>query len=190
MIVPEGYELIETPAEDEPLQAGDRLELTWEIYQTGTWYWSMLMIPRVERAFEEDGRVRLNAYRYDPEAMTITYCVEVLSNNVGQTDTPAFVASIGPVVGFLVVTIAVIVNLIVGAVISGMYRRYKVECARKKAAPKVKELLEDPNTPAEVKVVLEEGMRGEETTIPEALKAASWAVGLLAGVVIIHMILK
>jgi len=34
----------------------------------------------------------------------------------------------------------------------------KVQLARLKAAPAVKEMLEDPNVPDEVKVVLEEGM--------------------------------
>lgn len=179
MNVPEGYVLIETPPEDEPLVAGDRLELTWDIYQTGTWYWSQLMIPRVEQAFERDGRIRLNGYVYDPERMTITYQVEVLSNNVAQTSTPALAASLGPIALVAFVTIGFIVSIIVGAVLSAMYQKYRVEVARK--SPKVQEMLESPETDPEVKVVLEEGIKRQTGPgVLETISETSGALGLLA----------
>lgn len=60
-----------------PLRAGDHLTLTWNIYQTGTWYWNEMSV-RVERELALDLRVRLVRYVYDKAKMRISYVVEIL----------------------------------------------------------------------------------------------------------------
>jgi len=147
MIVRKGYELIETPPADEPLMVGDCLEFTWDIYQSGAYYWSV-MASRLEQACESDGRFRLVRYdyRWDEGAKTISYEIQVLSNNVAQTDVPAFVTSLGTVGVIVLVCITLLLTLFHDE-IQGLYPgTARVIVARYK---RVKEIVDSDLPPAE-----------------------------------------
>ncbi|MFA5265998.1 MAG: hypothetical protein WC378_19425 [Opitutaceae bacterium] len=75
----DGYSQISVSAA-ELLQPGDRVEITWDIYQGGTWLVNYQAL-QISQAFERDTRVKLHDYRYDASARTFSIDVEILNHS-------------------------------------------------------------------------------------------------------------
>lgn len=195
--IPTGYVEIETPPEDEPLMAGDLVDIRYVFIDQGAWI-EAFQTGRIERAINEDSRLLLRSYAIDRTniyAMLITFRIEVLQNNVGKSTVPALAASIGPVGIALAVTLALIVGYIAGAGPTwlNLNVKPKINVSRKVIAEQER-ILSDPNATPEqkevAKEVLEAAQRGEETTVSEAMVTASWAVGLVVVLLILRMFFK
>jgi len=180
----EYYEVIPTPEEDQTLQVGDRVELTWDLYQTGDWLIA-LQISKIEQAFEADGRLKLLAYSYDEQAMTLMIRCEVLTAGQQAKGLP-LAASVAPVVVVLAVSIAAIVGIVTGAIWGILYpqsRRDKVFRIR------MQDLADDPETPPSVQKEIEDAIEDAGGVPgPNPFVAASGAVVVL-GIAILAVVL-
>lgn len=180
------YNLVtENPADGEVLHVGDRLELTWRLFQTGTWFIAR-QIDKIERVFEDDGRVKLRSYVYDENAMTLTLEMEITSVGLAPAELP-FMAT-GLVITAGALTVLILTNLIFGAAFYFMYRRGRTGKLYRKAAPAIKERLDDPEVSEGEKEILRRGME-EEPGILETVKTASGAVALVAIVVLVYLVI-
>jgi hypothetical protein len=74
-----GYSEIQVSAAEQ-LRPEDRVRITWQIYQGGTWLVSY-QATLIRQAFERDNRVKLLAHSYDPNAMTFGIDVEILGSS-------------------------------------------------------------------------------------------------------------
>ncbi len=171
------YSLVtENPADAETLLAGDRLELTWQLFQGGTWFVSV-QVDKIEKALGADGRVKLRSYVYDSDKMLLTLEMEVERSTVNSAELP-FMAS-GVVVTAGALTVLVLVNMIVGATFWFFYQNTRTGKLYRKAAPGIQERLDDPEVPEGEKEILRRGLE-DEPSIRETVTTASGALALLA----------
>lgn len=182
--IPSGYEQIEV-ADDTPLQVGDIVDMEYPFLDQGNWI-EMYHLAKIDEAFVKDDRVRLTTTSVNREKQTYTFRIEVLRSR-SSTTTPL---QMGLVISGTVLTVLVLASFFSGVAGTWLYLNKRRSRVVRKAGPEIKKVLEDPSTPEGVKEVIIEGLESEETTPSEAIVAASWAIGLLAGVVLIRMFLK
>ncbi len=175
------------PDDQEPLKVGDRLELTFDMYQGGEWFIAM-QIWEIERRFAADGRLKLHNYLHDKEAMTMTFDVEVLSNPTGQSDVPSLASSAGVIVTVLV-TLALVTAILCEARWGWLYKATRRGRVRRKATPTQQRVLDDPNTPEDVKEAIREGI-DRKSDISDTVSIALWAVVLFAGLALWRKVFK
>jgi len=171
-------------ADDEPLQVGDRVDITWDIYQGGDWFVGF-QIGKIERAFEADGRVKLLSYFYDEPNMQLTLRCEVIQG--GSSAPPALAAGLAPL-AIIAIAVIGIVMIAIGASWAFLYEKSRSHRVYRKAPAAVQEALDDPNTAPEVKEVLQAGLEAQEETWPDALgKLAVAAVVIAVALIVVSM---
>jgi len=149
--MPGMMEVLPTPSLDTELQPGDVLLVTYQLIQAGDWLVNY-QVARIESKLAEDGRFRIEAYAWDPEALTITFQATLRDQPLEKFEPLE--------AGFGGKAIAVVVALIAGAAWGFLYdegkiiRLFKGQTKAEQAADSVAAINANPDLTLEQKAQL------------------------------------
>ena len=161
---------------DTKLFPGDKVELTYQLIQGGTW-WVAYQVGKIEDRLELDPRTALEAYEYDEQFQTVMFRVRMLTTP-RQTSEEMQLAGMLP---WLLVS--AVAGFVMHATWTWLYEppEAKVIREQRQTAEYVEQVTKDPDLTDEQK----EEIIGVATTVPDVTETLSDKVAVSATAMVV-----